>query len=152
MKIFKDLFIIVVKNVKGDILKNLFIIINNYEILVNRKSFKKMESLFFFWEFWILGVFLIKWKVIENMIMLKIIWRIIGSMKVVKRVRWFIRKYLFFLYLKFIELILNNIKLIVIGIMGKISEIKEYVMNNFLLVDVLVWIREFFINNLNMWK
>lgn len=36
--------------------------------------------------------------------------------------------------------------------MGKISEIKEYVVNNFLLVDVLVWIREFFINILNMWK
>lgn len=152
MKTPKDPLIIVAKNVKGDTLKNPSTIINNHETPVNRKSFKKMESSFLSWEPWTLGVFLIKWKVIENMTMLKIIWRTIGSMKVAKRARWLTRKHLLPPYPKLTEPISNNIKLIATGIMGKISEIKEYVMNNFLLADVLAWTREFLTNNLNMWK
>lgn len=46
--IFWVLLIIVVKNVKGDILKNLFIIVKSYDILVNKNSFMKMVKLCLF--------------------------------------------------------------------------------------------------------
>lgn len=98
------LLIIVVKNVKGDILKNLFIIMKSYDILVNKNSLMKMVKLCLFWVFLIFGVFFMLWKVMENIIILKIICRNIGMINIRIWVLWLRRKYFFFLYLNCMDL------------------------------------------------
>ena len=90
----RDPLIMVAKTVKGDTSKKPSTITKTQETPVRINNLKKIERSFLSLELCTFGVFLIKWKVMENMITLNKTCRIIGEMKVIIKARGLLRKHL----------------------------------------------------------